>query len=96
MDRRSPIGPIKKLGRLKDRLKKTRYWTYLWVSISKILIFMARYVKFDIFLKIKKKKKWVEDKAGEFSSFFVILFAIWGFDIYQWSMKKFEEKPYST
>jgi chitin synthase len=41
VDRRSPISPIKKLGRLKDRLKKTRYWTYLWVSISKILIFMA-------------------------------------------------------
>ena len=54
MDRRSPIGPIKKLGRLKDRLKKTRYWTYLWVSISKILIFIARYVKFDI-CKFKKK-----------------------------------------
>ena len=69
MDRRSPIGPIKKLGRLKDRLKKTRYWTYLWVSISKILIFMARYVKFDIFLKIRKKRNGLKTRQGNFLHF---------------------------
>ena len=42
VDRRSPIGPIKKLGRVKDRLKKTRYFTYAFISILKILIFFAR------------------------------------------------------
>lgn len=41
VDRRSPVKPIKELGRLKDRLKKTRYFTYTFISIWKMILFFA-------------------------------------------------------
>lgn len=41
VDRRSPISMIKKLGRVKDRLAKTRYFVYSFVSMLKIVVFFG-------------------------------------------------------
>ena len=41
VDRRSPWGVIKGLGRLKERLKKTRYFTYLFISLWKMALFFS-------------------------------------------------------
>lgn len=41
VDRRSPLRPVKELGRLKDRLKKTRYFTYAFVSVWKMVLFLS-------------------------------------------------------
>ena len=41
VDRRSPWRVIKNLGRFKERLKKTRYFTYSFVSTAKMIIFFA-------------------------------------------------------
>ncbi|XP_040583648.1 chitin synthase chs-2 [Lepeophtheirus salmonis] len=41
VDRRSPLGPVKELGRIKDRLKKNRYFTYSFISCWKIIFFFA-------------------------------------------------------
>ncbi|XP_046961036.1 chitin synthase chs-2 isoform X1 [Vanessa cardui] len=38
--RQSPIGIIKSLGRLKEELNHTRYYTYRFMSIWKILLFL--------------------------------------------------------
>ncbi|RVE50442.1 hypothetical protein evm_004867 [Chilo suppressalis] len=38
--RQSPIGIIKSLGRLKDELNASRYYTYRFMSIWKIVLFM--------------------------------------------------------
>ncbi|KAL4708135.1 hypothetical protein ACJJTC_009914, partial [Scirpophaga incertulas] len=38
--RQSPIGIIKSLGRLKDELNSSRYFTYRFMSVWKILLFM--------------------------------------------------------
>nr|XP_026487352.1 chitin synthase chs-2 isoform X3 [Vanessa tameamea] len=38
--RQSPIGIIKSLGRLKEELNHTRYYTYRFMSIWKILVFL--------------------------------------------------------
>jgi len=46
VDRRSPLAPIKQLGRLKDRLKKTRYFVYSFISIWKILLFFSAMLLF--------------------------------------------------
>ncbi|XP_072936717.1 chitin synthase chs-2 isoform X2 [Epargyreus clarus] len=40
VSRQSPIGIIKSLGRLKDELNFTRYYTYRFISIWKCLLFM--------------------------------------------------------
>lgn len=34
-------GFIKSMGRIKERLKRTRYFTYLFISIWKILVFFC-------------------------------------------------------
>jgi len=41
VDRKSPLAPIKELGRVKDRMKKTRYFTYSFISIWKIILFLC-------------------------------------------------------
>jgi chitin synthase len=41
VDRKSPLAPIKELGRIKDRLNKTRYYTYSFISIWKIFFFLV-------------------------------------------------------
>jgi chitin synthase len=41
VDRKSPITMVKELGRLKERLKRTRYFTYIFISLWKIMLFMA-------------------------------------------------------
>ena len=46
VDRRSPIGLVKRLGRVKDRLLKTRYFVYSFVSIFKILCFFCSMLLF--------------------------------------------------
>nr|NP_001296068.1 uncharacterized LOC105380296 [Plutella xylostella]API61825.1 chitin synthase 1 [Plutella xylostella]API61826.1 chitin synthase 1 [Plutella xylostella]BAF47974.1 chitin synthase 1 [Plutella xylostella] len=38
--RQSPIGIIKSLGRLKEELNHTRYYTYRFISVWKILLFL--------------------------------------------------------
>ena len=39
VDRRAPIGLVKRLGKVKERLKKTRYFTYSFISVIKIVLF---------------------------------------------------------
>jgi len=46
VDRRSPLAPIRQLGRIKDRLKKTRYFVYFFVSVWKILLFFSSMLLF--------------------------------------------------
>jgi len=41
VDRRSPFSAIKELGRVKERLKKHRYFTYAFVSAWKIVLFFS-------------------------------------------------------
>ena len=38
---RSPLAPIRQLGRIKERLKKTRYYVYSFISIWKIVLFFS-------------------------------------------------------
>ena len=49
VDRKSPIGVIKNLGRIKDRLKKTRYFVYSFISILKMLVFFSAALLFTYF-----------------------------------------------
>ena len=49
VDRKSPISFIKNLGRIKDRLKKTRYFVYSFISILKILFFFSASLLFLYF-----------------------------------------------
>jgi len=46
VDRRSPLAPIRQLGRIKDRLKKTRYFVYFFISVWKILLFFSSMLLF--------------------------------------------------
>lgn len=46
VDRRSPLAPIKELGRIKDRLKKTRYFVYSFVSFWKMILFFGSMLLF--------------------------------------------------
>ena len=41
VDRRSPLAPVRQLGRIKDRLKKTRYFVYFFISVWKIALFFS-------------------------------------------------------
>ena len=41
VDRKSPIGVIKRLGKVKDRLAKTRYFVYSFISLLKMVIFFS-------------------------------------------------------
>ena len=41
VDRRSPIGIIKRLGKIKDNLHKTRYFVYSFISILKMLLYFS-------------------------------------------------------
>lgn len=38
VNKQSPIGFIKTLGRVKERLKRTRYFTYMFISVWKIIV----------------------------------------------------------
>ena len=46
VDRRSPLAPIKTLGKLKDRLKKTRYFVYSFISAWKMALFFSAMLLF--------------------------------------------------
>eukprot|EP00092_Neocalanus_flemingeri_P023256 GFUD01025217.1.p1 GENE.GFUD01025217.1~~GFUD01025217.1.p1 ORF type:complete len:1610 (-),score=293.97 GFUD01025217.1:361-5190(-) len=46
VDRRSPLAPVRQLGRIKDRLKRTRYFIYFFVSVWKILLFFSSMLLF--------------------------------------------------
>ena len=46
VDRRSPLEPIRQLGRIKDRLKKTRYYVYFFISVWKIILFFSAMLLF--------------------------------------------------
>jgi len=46
VDRRSPLAPIRQLGRIKDRLKRTRYFVYFFISVWKILLFFSSMLLF--------------------------------------------------
>jgi len=46
VDRRSPLAPIKQLGKVKDRLKKTRYFVYSFISVWKITLFFSSMLLF--------------------------------------------------
>ena len=46
VDRRSPLEPIRQLGRIKDRLKKTRYYVYFFISVWKIILFFSSMLLF--------------------------------------------------
>ena len=46
VDRRSPLAPVRQLGRVKDRLKKTRYYVYFFISVWKILLFFSSMLLF--------------------------------------------------
>ena len=41
VDRRSRSMPIKRLAGVKDRLKRTRYFTYMFISYWKMLVFFS-------------------------------------------------------
>lgn len=41
VDRRSPWGFIRELGRIKERQKRSRYFTYAFISIWKIILFFC-------------------------------------------------------
>jgi chitin synthase len=41
VDRRSPLGFIKSLARVKDRLKKTRYFVYTFTPVAKMFTFFV-------------------------------------------------------
>ena len=41
VDRKSPIGVIKRLGKIKDNLHKTRYFVYSFISILKMLLYFS-------------------------------------------------------
>ena len=41
VDRRSHIGIIKRLGKVKDSLHKTRYFVYSFISILKMLLYFS-------------------------------------------------------
>ena len=43
---RSMLAPIKELGRIKDRLKKTRYFVYSFVSFWKMILFFGSMLLF--------------------------------------------------
>ncbi|KAK3909060.1 Chitin synthase chs-2 [Frankliniella fusca] len=38
VNKQSPIGFVKTLGRVKERLKRTRYFTYMFISVWKIMV----------------------------------------------------------
>ncbi|KAK2724897.1 hypothetical protein QYM36_001381, partial [Artemia franciscana] len=40
-DKHSPFAIVKSLGRVKERLKRTRYFTYIFISIWKIALFLG-------------------------------------------------------
>jgi len=46
VDRRSPLAPIKELGRIKDRLKRTRYFVYSFISVWKMMLFFSSMLLF--------------------------------------------------
>ena len=46
VDRRSPLAPVRQLGRIKDRLKKTRYFVYFFISVWKIALFFSSMLLF--------------------------------------------------
>ncbi|TRY61889.1 hypothetical protein TCAL_08870 [Tigriopus californicus] len=46
VDRRSPWRVVKNLGRLKERLKKTRYFTYSFIAMWKMLLFFCSMILF--------------------------------------------------
>ena len=46
VDRRSPLEPIRQLGRIKDRLKKTRYYVYTFMSVWKMTLFFSSMLLF--------------------------------------------------
>jgi len=46
VDRRSPLAPIRQLGRIKDRLKKTRYFVYSFIAVWKIMLFFSSMLLF--------------------------------------------------
>lgn len=41
VDRRSPLAPMRSLGKIKDRLKKTRYFVYSFISMWKMALFFS-------------------------------------------------------
>ena len=41
VDRKSPIGVIKRLGKIKDTLNKTRYYVYSFISLLKMLLYFS-------------------------------------------------------
>ncbi|XP_037075045.1 chitin synthase chs-2-like isoform X2 [Pollicipes pollicipes] len=46
VDRKSRVKTIQYLGTIKEKMKKTRYWTYLFVSLWKVMVFFACMVLF--------------------------------------------------
>ena len=46
VDRRSPLAPIKQLGKIKDRLKRTRYFVYSFISVWKMMLFFSAMLLF--------------------------------------------------
>ncbi|XP_037071620.1 chitin synthase chs-2-like [Pollicipes pollicipes] len=51
VDRKSKIGIVQYLGTIKEKMKKTRYWVYLFASLWKILVFFACML-FFMFLRL--------------------------------------------
>jgi len=46
VDRRSPLAPVRQLGRIKDRLKRTRYFVYSFMSVWKVILFFSTMLLF--------------------------------------------------
>lgn len=55
VDRHSPVPPIKRLGRVKERLNKTRYFVYSFISIWKMIILFCSML---IFLHVGGTNVW--------------------------------------
>ncbi|XP_059350344.1 chitin synthase chs-2-like isoform X1 [Daphnia carinata] len=41
VDKHSPIGFVKYLGKIKEKMKATRYFTYIFVSVWKVMVFFC-------------------------------------------------------
>ena len=50
VDKHSPVGFVKYLGKIKERLQATRYFTYIFVSVWKVLVFLGSMVVIELFL----------------------------------------------
>ena len=50
VDKHSPLAAVKFLAKIKERLKQTRYFTYIFVSVWKVLVFFSTMLLAELYL----------------------------------------------